>query len=132
MPPFIRAMESVIVQTSLDDIKSYLTSTLLTDRSIILPSKFQEETFDFYGRKLSGAKDMRARWKRCTDQTDNALPDALGKSFVEKTLGEEGMKRTHEMVAALEKALGPRHPGVGLDDSEDKGTGDGEAEGHHE
>jgi len=106
VPPFVRAMESVIVQTSLDDIKSYLTATLVTDRSLILPSKFQEETFDFYGRILSGAKEMRARWKRCTDQTDNSLPDALGQRFVEKTLGEEGMKRTHEMVAALEKALG--------------------------
>jgi endothelin-converting enzyme/putative endopeptidase len=106
VPPFVRAMEAVIVQSSLDDIKSYLTATLVTDRSIILPSKFQEETFDFYGRILSGAKEMRVRWKRCTDQTDNALPDALGQRFVEKTLGEEGMKRTHEMVAALEKALG--------------------------
>ncbi len=106
VPPFIRAMESVIVETSLDDIKSYLTATLLTDRSIILPSKFQEETFDFYGHVLNGAKEMRARWKRCTDQTDAQLPDALGQRFVEKTLGEEGMKRTHEMVAALEKALG--------------------------
>jgi putative endopeptidase len=106
VPPFIRAMEAVIVQTSLDDIKSYLTATLVTDRSLILPTKFQEETFDFYGHTLSGAKEMRARWKRCTDQTDNQLPDALGKQFVEKTLGEEGLKRMHEMVAGLEKALG--------------------------
>jgi endothelin-converting enzyme/putative endopeptidase len=106
VPPFVRAMESVIVLSSLDDIKSYLTAKLLTDRSIILPTKFQEETFDFYGHILAGAKEMRARWKRCTDQTDNALPDALGQRFVEKTLGVEGMKRTHELVAALEKALG--------------------------
>jgi putative endopeptidase len=106
VPPFIRAMESVIVESSLDDIKSYLTATLVTDRSIILPTKFQEETFDFYGHILSGAKEMRARWKRCTDQTDNALPDALGQRFVEKTLGEEGLKRMHEMVGAIEKALG--------------------------
>lgn len=106
VPPFIRAMESVIVETSLDDIKSYLTATLLKDRSIILPARFQEETFDFYGRILSGAKELRARWKRCTDQTDAALPDALGKLFIEKTLGPEGVKRTHELVAEIEKALG--------------------------
>jgi putative endopeptidase len=106
VPPFVRAMESVIVETSLDDIKSYLTTTLLTDRSIVLPAKFQEETFNFFGHTLSGAKEMRARWKRCTDLTDNSLPDALGKQFVEKTLGEEGLKRMHEMVAAIEKALG--------------------------
>jgi len=106
VPPFIRAVESVIVESSLDDIKSYLTATLLTDRSMILPTKFQEETFNFYGRTLSGAKEMRPRWKRCTDQTDAALPDALGQRFIEKTLGAEGMKRTAELVAALEKALG--------------------------
>jgi endothelin-converting enzyme/putative endopeptidase len=66
---------------------------------------FEREFFDFFGRNLGGAKEMRARWKRCTDQVDNQLPDALGRMFVEKTLGDEGKRRTQQMVAALEKAL---------------------------
>jgi putative endopeptidase len=105
VPPFIRALESILVQTSLDDIKTYLTWHLLNDSSGVLPAKFQQETFDFYGKNLRGAKEMRARWKRCVDQVDGQLPDALGQKFVEKTLGEEGKRRTQQMVAEIEKAM---------------------------
>ncbi len=105
VPPFVRAMESVIVESSLDDLKTYLTWNLLIGSRGNLPTAFEREFFDFFGRNLGGAKEMRARWKRCTDQVDNQLPDALGRMFVEKTLGEEGKRRTQQMVDALEKAL---------------------------
>ncbi len=49
---------------------------------------------------------MRARWKRCVDQVDSQLSDALGQKFVDKTLGEEGKRRTLQMVDAIEKAMG--------------------------
>jgi putative endopeptidase len=39
------------------------------------------------------------------DLTDGQLPDALGKKFIEETLGEEGKKRTAQMVDAIEKAM---------------------------
>jgi putative endopeptidase len=96
----------MLVQTSLDDVKSYLAWHLMRDSSAVLPTRFQEEAFDFYGKTLSGAKEMRARWKRCVDRVDADLPDALGQKFVEKTLGEEGNRRTRQMVAAIETALG--------------------------
>ncbi len=105
IPPFIRAMESVLVETSLDDLKAYLGWNLARSTTINLPTPFQQEAFDFYGRTLSGAKEMRPRWKRCVDLVDNQLPDALGQKFVEKTLGEEGKRRTQQMVAAIEKAM---------------------------
>jgi putative endopeptidase len=104
-PPFVRAMESVLAQADLNDIKSYLVSQLLRDSSVNLPMPFQQEVFDFYGKTLNGTKEMRARWKRCVDQVDGELPDALGQKFAEKTLGEEGKKRTHQLVAAIEKAM---------------------------
>jgi endothelin-converting enzyme/putative endopeptidase len=105
-PPFIRAMESLLVQANLEDLKTYLAWHLLSDSSPVLPIAFQQETFDFYGKDLQGTKEMRARWKRCVDQVDGQLPDALSQKFVEKTLGEEGMRRTRQMVAAIEKMMG--------------------------
>ncbi|MGD1097379.1 MAG: M13 family metallopeptidase, partial [Bryobacteraceae bacterium] len=105
VPAFIRTMESVIVQTSLDDLKVYLGWWLLHDTQAELPTAFQDETFQFYGKTLSGAKEMRPRWKRCVAQVDAQLPDALGQKFVEKTLGQEGMRRTQQMIAEIEKAM---------------------------
>jgi endothelin-converting enzyme/putative endopeptidase len=75
------------------------------DSALFLPASFQQASFEFYEQTLRGAKEMRPRWKRCVDLTDQQLPDALGKTFVEKTLGEAGKKRTQEMVTAIEKAL---------------------------
>lgn len=106
VPPFVRAMESLLVQSSLDDLKTYLAWHLAHDSSDVLPLKFQQETFEFYGKTLAGRKEMQARWKRCVDQVDGQLSDALGQKFVEKTLGEDGKRRTQQMVNAIEKAMG--------------------------
>ena len=63
------------------------------------------ENFEFYGKTLTGAKELRPRWKRCVQYTDSDLGEALGQKYVELTFGEEGKDRTLEMVRALEKAL---------------------------
>ena len=106
VPDFIKGFESVLTGNTLEDLKTYLIATLVTDLAGNLPLRFQEEKFDFYGKTLSGAKQMPARWKTCVDQVDNQLPDALGQKFVEKTLGPEGVRRTHELVEEIEKAMG--------------------------
>ena len=105
VPSFMRTLEAVLVKTSLDDLKSYLAWHLLRDSSSVLPASFQEESFEFYGKTLAGAKAMRPRWKRCVDRVDRDLGDALGQKFVEKTLGEEGKRRTQQMVNAIDKAM---------------------------
>ncbi len=105
VPDFARAMNAVLEQQPLEDLKTYLTWDLVRDNSQFLPASFQQASFDFYEKTLKGAKEMRARWKICVDLTDEQLPDALGKTFVEKTLGETGKKRTQQMVAEIEKAL---------------------------
>jgi putative endopeptidase len=105
VPPFVKAFDGVITGTSLDDLKTYLVWHLMHSNGTVLPASFEKEEFDFFGKILNGAKEMRPRWKRCVDLTDGQLPDALGRVFVEKTLGEEGKQRTQKMVAELEKAL---------------------------
>jgi putative endopeptidase len=104
VPPFVRAMDSVLARP-LDEIKNYLTWNLLRDTVSELPASYQDTIFGFYEKTLRGSKELRPRWKRCVDETDAALPDALGKVFVQKTLGDEGKKRTKQMVAAIEKAM---------------------------
>jgi putative endopeptidase len=105
VPPFVKALNGVIEKNSLDDLKTYLTWHLLHESVPLLPTSFVDENFNFYGKILSGSKELRPRWKRCVDMTDSQLPDALGKIFVEKTLGKEGLDRTHKMVAEIEAAM---------------------------
>jgi putative endopeptidase len=105
-PNFFRRLEELLVITSLDKWKVYLTWHLAHSKAGLLPRAFVEENFNFYGRILTGAKELRPRWKRCVSFVDAALGDALGKHYVEQTFGREGKERTLKMVEAIEKAMG--------------------------
>jgi endothelin-converting enzyme/putative endopeptidase len=105
-PDFVKAVNSEVQSASLEDWKTYLTWHVLHSEGRILPTPFVEENFNFYGKTLTGTTEMRPRWKRCVDFTDNQLGEALGQKFVDRTFGVEGKQRTLKMVDALEKALG--------------------------
>ena len=71
----------------------------------MLPTKFDDENFAFYGKYLTGAKEKKPRWKRCVSAVDMGLGEALGKAYVDRTFGEEGKQRTLDMVHKLEAAM---------------------------
>jgi putative endopeptidase len=105
VPPFMQTFDTVITGHSLDDLKAYLTYHLVISDAMLLPEAIDQESFAFFGKILSGAKEMRPRWKRCVDQTDQQLPDALGQAFIAKTLGDQGKRRMAVMVAEIEKSM---------------------------
>jgi putative endopeptidase len=105
-PDFFKAQNAALTSYNLGDWKAYLRWNVLHSEAPLLPTPFVEENFAFYGKTLTGAKEMRPRWKRCVEFTDNQLGEALGQKFVEHTFGAQGKERTLKMVAAIEKALG--------------------------
>ena len=106
VPDFFKTVASVLTTTSLEDIKSYLRWHLIHSEAGFLPTPFVTEDFRFFGRNLTGAKEIQPRWKRCVGATDGDLGFALGQKYVEETFGAEGKTRTLKMVQEIEKALG--------------------------
>ncbi|HUG54910.1 MAG TPA: M13 family metallopeptidase [Vicinamibacteria bacterium] len=104
-PDFFKGLDKVVAERGLEDWKAYLRWHVLRDAAPLLPAAFVEENFEFFGRVLTGQKELRPRWKRCVDLTDNALGELLGQRYVEATFGAEGKERMQRMVAALEEAL---------------------------
>ena len=105
-PEFFKNMQAVLSAHSLDDWKTYLRWHDVHANASLLPSAFVDENFDFYGKTLTGAKELRPRWKRCVGSTNANLGELVGQIYVQQTFGHEGKERTLAMVAALEKALG--------------------------
>jgi endothelin-converting enzyme/putative endopeptidase len=106
VPEFFKQMQTLLEARPLADWKTYLTWRLVHAAAPLLPDAFVNANFDFYGRTLTGAKQLRPRWKRCVAYTDGDLGEALGRKYVELTFGAQGKERTLKMVDALEKALG--------------------------
>ena len=105
-PDFFKGLAALVDSTDLATIKTYLRWQLIrsTDGTV-LPEAFDEQAFDFYGRKLSGQPEQRARWKRCVDSTDTALGEALGQVYVAKEFPPSSKEATLAMVKDIETAM---------------------------
>ena len=105
-PLFFPAMLSEIRSTDLGTIKAYLRYHVLTTAASRLPKVFDEENFDFYGRKLNGQPEQPVRWKRCSNAVNVALGEALGKVYVEQYFAGDSKAKMLEMVQDIEAAMG--------------------------
>ena len=97
-PKFLQEFERQLTQTPLDDWKTYLKWHVLRTASSSLSDPFVQQSFSFYQQYLGGQKEMKPRWKRCTEATDNYLGEALGQKYVEKKFGPEAKRRIQELV----------------------------------
>jgi len=105
VPDFFKGQETLLKTVSIADWNTYLTFHLIHSQAAILPTKFTDENFAFYGKYLTGAKEQKPRWKRCVRATDGDLGEALGKAYVDLTFGSEGKQRTLDMVGHIEAAM---------------------------
>ncbi len=104
-PAYFQALNGILEQADMPTIRNYLRVRLLDSFASRLPKAFDEENFDFYGRKLVGIPQMQVRWKRCVSATDAALGEALGKVYVQKYFAGDSKQQTLDMVKAIEAAM---------------------------
>ena len=107
-PEFFKAANQVFTSTPVDDWKVYLRWHLLHGMAGSLSKDFVEEDFNFYTKTLTGAQQMKARWKRVVAKTDEELGESLGKLYVAEYFPPEAKARALEMVNNLKEALADR------------------------
>ncbi|HEY6448143.1 MAG TPA: M13 family metallopeptidase [Acidobacteriaceae bacterium] len=105
-PGFFPALNAAIESTDLDTLKAYMRAHLVDSFAMDLPKAFDDEHFDFYGRKLTGTPQEQVRWKRCVNATDASLGQALGKVYVDKYFTPDMKASTLQMVHDIETAMG--------------------------
>jgi putative endopeptidase len=104
-PAFFPAMLTAVQAADLETLKAYMRIQVLTATAGRLPKQFDEENFDFYGRKLNGQPEQAARWKRCSNSVNSALGEALGKVYVEQYFAGDSKAKMLQMVHDIESAM---------------------------
>ena len=109
VPNFFKTLNEEIGKNSLDDWKTYLRWHLVHSNAAHLSSPFLNENFAFYGKTLQGQQQLKPRWKRCTEDVDDYLGEALGQAYVEKYFPpqakEQALKVVNEIRAAMEQDI---------------------------
>ena len=97
----------------LEDWQAWLTFHLISCRASYLTDDLVEANFDFYGRTLTGAQELRDRWKRGVSVVQGVLGEAVGKVYVERHFPPSHKARMEELVSHLVEAY--RESITGLD-----------------
>jgi len=103
-PPFFEGLDSLISETSMDDLRTYLRWRVVQAAAPALGKAFVEEDFAM-NRILTGQKEIAPRWRRCVMATDRALGEAVGRTFAAKNFGDEGKQVAKQMIEGIENAF---------------------------
>jgi putative endopeptidase len=104
-PKFLQQVDKELRSTPVAQWKTYLEWQLLNSAADSLSAPFVEENFAFNGKFLTGATQMKPRWKHCAEATDNQLGEALGRKYVEKYFPPEAKARVQDMVRNILLAM---------------------------
>jgi len=102
---FLETADRTVAKFGLPEIKTYLRWQLVNEAAAWLPKAFVDQNFAFYGKRLTGAKENKPRWKRCVQAADQALGEDLGRAYVKEAFPPEAKARTQAMVDAIAGAF---------------------------
>jgi len=105
VPEFFKTLNSQIEQQDLATWKSYLRWHAIHANATSLSSAVVNENFNFFGKTLQGKEQLPPRWKRCTNDVDDDLGEALGQVYVEKYFSPEAKQQVLEIVRGIQKAM---------------------------
>jgi len=103
-PSFAEAFAQLWQSEPLEDWQAWLTFHLISSRASYLTDELVEANFDFYGRTLTGAQELRDRWKRGVSVVQGVLGEAVGKVYVERHFPPSHKARMEELVSHLVEA----------------------------
>lgn len=103
-PSFFAHLGKLWEETSLDDLKLWLAWHVVSARAAFLSNDFVEQNFNFYGRVLTGAQELRERWKRGVAFVGGAVPEAIGQIYVARHFPPAAKAKMDHLVARLIEA----------------------------
>lgn len=103
-PDFLTGMARVWAGAELDQIVDWLTWRLVLQFAPYMNREMVDLHFDFFGRTLTGAPELRARWKRGVGFVENLMGEAVGKLYVERHFPPEAKTQMDALVDRLLEA----------------------------
>ncbi|KJX74508.1 M13 family metallopeptidase [Mycobacterium lepromatosis] len=103
-PDYLIAFAALWESINLEDWKCWARWRLICARAPWLTDDLIAADFDFYGRLLTGAEQIRNRWKRGVSLVENLMGDAVGKLYVQRYFPLHAKTRIDALAENLQQA----------------------------
>ena len=98
-------MFALLGETPVDTLKAWMAKEFLSGNAAVLPKRFDDASFEFFGKTLRGTPEQRPRWKRAIGESQGLLGELIGKAYVARYFPPENKAAMDELVANLRLAL---------------------------
>ena len=103
-PDYLTAFAALWAGGDLGDWKDWARWRVIRARASWLTDELVAADFDFYGRLLTGAEQIRERWKRAVSLVESLIGDAVGKLYVQRYFPPGAKARIDALVENLKAA----------------------------
>ncbi len=103
-PDYLTAFAALWDSCDLEDWKHWARWRLIRARAPWLTDDLVAADFEFYGRLLTGAEQIRDRWKRAVSLVESLMGDAVGKLYVQQHFPPGAKARIDALVDNLQAA----------------------------
>ncbi|MBN9605526.1 MAG: peptidase M13 [Actinomycetales bacterium] len=103
-PSFVEGLAALWSDDRLEAWRDWLSWQVIRGAAAYLHGEAVLANFDFYGRTLTGAQELRPRWKRGVAVVEGALGEAVGRAYVERHFPPRAKEAMDELVAWLVEA----------------------------
>ena len=107
-PSYVQALRGVLADQPLDAWRDWLAWSVVRNGASLLDAEMVQANFDFYGTTLSGAPELRERWKRGVGLVEGSLGEAVGELYVAQRFPPQAKERMLELVDNLVAAYRAR------------------------
>ncbi len=97
-PKYVTALETIFKDSKIEDLKAYMSWTLLRKSTGLLSDEIEKANWEFYSKTLQGAKKQRPRNERALQVVNGTVGEALGKLYVEKKFPAEAKAKAKAMI----------------------------------
>jgi len=97
-PKYMEALDEMIAETSLDDLKTLMTWSTINDAANQLSTDIATTNWEFYSKTLSGAKAQRPLDERALSVVNGSIGEAVGKLYVDQKFPPEAKEKAEKMV----------------------------------
>jgi len=108
MVEYMEKIGSFIGNVPMPILRLYAAAQLLMEAAPFLSSRFVETHFEFRGRVLSGAQQMKPRWQRVQSIMNGTIGEIVSKDFVKTYFPPEAKAKINKLIDNLELAYRDR------------------------
>jgi putative endopeptidase len=100
--PFFNLLDKLLKDIPLEDWRTYLKATTISNSANSLTNALADANFEFYGKTLAGQKKRKPRWQHAVTTVDGQIGDLVGQLYVREYFDERARQKMMEIINTLQ------------------------------